>query len=98
VSGLFEMAKARELANLDLTSMRDLRKLSSGPGKLCEALGITRPRDNDKDMLSPKSDLQVMSDGFRVDEVSVTPRIGITKSAELPLRYVIAGNAFVSKK
>jgi len=98
VSGLFEMAQARELANLDLTSMRDLRKLSSGPGKLCEALGITRPRDNDKDMLSPKSDLQVMSDGFRVDEVSVTPRIGITKSAELPLRYVIAGNAFVSKK
>ena len=98
VSGLFEMAKARELANLDLTSMRDLRKLSSGPGKLCEALGITRPRDNDKDMLSPKSDLQVMSDGFRVQEVAVTQRIGITKSAELPLRYVIAGNAFVSKK
>ena len=39
-----------------------------------------------------------MSDGFRVDEVAVTQRIGITKSAELPLRYVIAGNAFVSKK
>jgi len=98
VSGLFEMAQARELANLDLTSMRDLRKLASGPGKLCEALGITRSRDNDKDMISPKSDLQVMSDGFRVQEVAVTQRIGITKSSELPLRYVIAGNAFVSKK
>ena len=92
------MAKARELADLDLTSMRDLRKLASGPGKLCEALGITRPRDNDKDMLSPESDLQVMSDGFRVEKVAVTQRIGITKSAELPLRYVIAGNHFVSKK
>jgi DNA-3-methyladenine glycosylase len=98
VSGLRDMAEARGLADLDLTSMRDLRKLASGPGKLCEALGITRPRDNDKDMLSPKSDLQVMSDGFRVQEVAITQRIGITKAAELPLRYVIAGNAFVSKK
>jgi DNA-3-methyladenine glycosylase len=98
VSGIAEMAKARELSDMDLTSMRDLRKLASGPGKLCEALGITRPRDNAKDMLSPKSDLQVMSDGFRVQEVAVTQRVGITKAAELPLRYVIAGNLFVSRK
>ena len=98
VSGMDAMAKARGLADLDLTSTRELRKLASGPGKICEALGITRPRDNDKDMLSPASDLQVMSDGFRVPEVAVTQRIGITKSAEMPLRYVIAGNAFVSKK
>jgi DNA-3-methyladenine glycosylase len=98
VSGIAAMAKARGLAELDLTSMRDLRKLASGPGKLCEALGITRPRDNEKDMLSPESDLQVMSDGFRVDQVAVTQRIGITKSPELPLRYVIAGNVFLSKK
>ena len=98
VSGIADMAKARELSDIDLTSMRDLRKLASGPGKLCEALGITRSRDNDKDMLSPESDLQVASDGFRVDEVAVTKRIGITKSAEMPLRYVIAGNVFASKK
>jgi DNA-3-methyladenine glycosylase len=98
VSGIAEMAKARELADLDLTSTQELRKLTSGPGKLCEALSITRPRDNAKDMLSPVSDLQVMSDGFRVNEVAITQRIGITKSAELPLRYVIAGNLFGSKK
>jgi DNA-3-methyladenine glycosylase len=98
VSGIREMAEARGLTDLDLTSPRDLRKLASGPGKLCEALDITRPRDNGKDMLSPKSDLQVMSDSFRVEKVAVTPRIGITKSAEMPLRYVIAGNAFLSKK
>jgi len=96
VSGLRDMAHARGLADLDLTSPRDLRKLASGPGKLCEALGITRPRDNAKDMVSAASDLQVISDGFRVDEVAVTQRIGITKSADLPLRYVIAGNAFAS--
>ena len=98
VSGIDDMAKARGLADVDLTLRRELRKLASGPGKLCEALGITRPRDNAKDMLSPASDLQVMSDGFRVDEVAVTQRIGITKSAELPLRYVIAGNDFLSRK
>jgi DNA-3-methyladenine glycosylase len=98
VRGIVDMAKARELADLDLTSTRDLRKLASGPGKLCEALGITRPRDNDKDMVSPESDLRVMSDGFRVDEVAVTQRVGITKATELPLRYVIAGNHFLSKK
>jgi DNA-3-methyladenine glycosylase len=98
VCGIAEMAKARGLAELDLTLARDLRKVASGPGKLCEALGITRPRDNAKDMLSPASDLQVMSDSFRVEEVAVTPRIGITKSAEMPLRYVIAGNVFVSRK
>lgn len=98
VSGIADMAEARGLADLDLTSPRDLRKLASGPGKLCEALGITRPRDNAKNMLSPKSDLQVMTDSFRVQEVAVTQRIGITKAAELPLRYVIAGNLFVSKK
>jgi 3-methyladenine DNA glycosylase Mpg len=39
-----------------------------------------------------------MSDGFRVEEIAITPRIGITKSAEMPLRYVIVGNDFVSKK
>jgi len=98
VSGVADMANARGMADLDLTSMRDLRKLASGPGKLCEALGITRPRDNDKDMLSPKSYLQVMTDGSRVQEVAVTQRIGITKAAELPLRYVIAGSDFLSKK
>jgi DNA-3-methyladenine glycosylase len=98
VSGMREMAEARGLANLDLTAPRDLRKLASGPGKLCESLGITRPRDNGKDMLSPASDLQVMSDGFRVENVVVTQRIGITKATEMPLRYVIGGNHFTSKK
>ncbi|HEY1527819.1 MAG TPA: DNA-3-methyladenine glycosylase [Candidatus Angelobacter sp.] len=98
VSGMDAMAKARGLSDLDLTSVGNLRKLASGPGRLCEALGITRPRDNGKDMLSPKSDLQVMSYGFRTEEVVVTQRIGITKSAEMPLRYVIARNMFLSKR
>lgn len=98
LTGIAEMARARDLDSLDPTSVRDLRKLLSGPGKLCEALGITRPRDNAKDMLSPESDLQVRDDGFRSVDILTTPRIGITKSAEMPLRYVISGNPFVSRK
>lgn len=98
VAGVHEMAKARELSDLEFKSLRELRMLTSGPGRLCEALGITRPRDNGKDMVSRRSDLRVMDDGFKVGKVAVTPRIGITKSAELPLRYVISGNDFVSRK
>jgi DNA-3-methyladenine glycosylase len=98
LSGLHEMARARKLRDLELIARSDLRKLTSGPGRLCEALGITRKRDNGKDMLSARSDLQVMEDGYKVEEIAVTPRIGITKSVEMPLRYVIAGNGFLSRR
>lgn len=98
VAGIEQMAEARGLTDLDFNSPRNLRLLASGPGKLCEALGITRERDNRKDMVSPRSDLQVMSDAYKVDKVAVTRRIGITKSAEMPLRYVIADSPFVSAK
>jgi DNA-3-methyladenine glycosylase len=98
VQGIEEMAKARDLSGLDLNSLRNLRLLASGPGKLCEALDITRERDNAKDMVSARSDLQAMDDGYKVGKTRVTPRIGITKSAALPLRYLIADNPFVSVK
>jgi DNA-3-methyladenine glycosylase len=97
VAGLEDMARARKLKDLDIESLSDLRKLTSGPGRLCQALSITRQRDNGKDMLSPSSDLQVLDDGFRAGKVEVTRRIGIAKSAELPLRYVLKVNEFVSK-
>lgn len=98
VAGIDEMAKARDMQDLDLKSARNLQKLASGPGKLCEALGITRQRDNGKDMLSASSDLQVADDGFKTGKVAVTSRIGITKSADMPLRYLLADNPFVSAK
>ena len=77
---------------------RDLRLLTSGPGRLAQAFGITRKRDNEKDLTSPKSDLWLADDGFRPRRVATTTRIGITKAAKMPLRYVIAGNQFVSGK
>jgi DNA-3-methyladenine glycosylase len=73
-----------------------LKKISSGPGRLTEALGITRLRDNGKSLVSPRSDLRIADDTHRVGRVTVTPRIGIAKSVDQPLRYFIAGNPFVS--
>jgi DNA-3-methyladenine glycosylase len=76
----------------------DLKKISSGPGRLSEALQVTRKRDNGKSLVSARSDLRIVDDGHRVRRITVTPRIGIVKSAEQPLRYYIAGNPFVSGK
>lgn len=97
VAGIAEMADARELQGVDLSSARALRNLTSGPARLCEALEITRQRDNGKNLLSPRSDLQARDDGFRPANIVVGPRIGITKSAQMPLRYHIEGNSFVSR-
>jgi DNA-3-methyladenine glycosylase len=93
LAGVEQMAHSR---NVSVSSPRDLRKLTSGPGRLAEAFGITRERDNGKDLTSTRSDLFIADDGYRVRRILVTPRIGITKAAERPLRYVIAGNEFVS--
>ncbi len=100
ISGVEQMAEARRLhlKHPDFSSPRIRRAIASGPGKLCEALQVTRPRDNGKDLLSPDSDLVVVDDGFRVKKVITSTRIGITKSADMPLRYLIEGNAFVSRK
>jgi DNA-3-methyladenine glycosylase len=76
----------------------DLKKISSGPGRLSEALQVTRKRDNGKSLVSARSDLRIVDDGYRARRITVTPRIGIVKSAEQPLRYYIAGNPFVSGK
>jgi DNA-3-methyladenine glycosylase len=90
--GMAEMALARDIES------QDLRLLTSGPGRLAEAFGITRERDNGKDLTSTRSDLWLAEDGHVPENVLVTKRIGITKAAEMPLRYLIAGNRFVSGK
>jgi DNA-3-methyladenine glycosylase len=99
VVGTERMTDARgiEIAKeIDLRKISFLKKISSGPGRMAEALEITRKRDNGKSLVSQRSDLRIADDGYRVRRVAVTPRIGIVKSAEQPLRYLIAGNPFVS--
>jgi DNA-3-methyladenine glycosylase len=95
LEGVPQMARARDIT---IKTDRDLRLLTSGPGRLAEAFGITRIRDNGKDLTSMKSDLWIADDGYRPPRILKTERIGITKAAEMPLRYVIAGNRFVSGK
>ena len=96
VAGLAQMFQARQLALPDgEVRLTDLRLLTTGPGRLTQALGITRPRDNGKD-LTTYSDLTILDDEFQVRKVVTAPRVGITKAADEKLRYFVAGNAFVS--
>ncbi|MGA2903367.1 MAG: DNA-3-methyladenine glycosylase [Candidatus Korobacteraceae bacterium] len=98
VFGLAAMSRARGVVLPPSPSAAQLRLISSGPGRMSEALGITRLRDNDKDLTSRESDLWLADDGFRPAHIVATPRIGITKAAERPLRFVIADSPYVSGK
>ncbi len=92
VSGTVEMARLRGLPD-----GASPRLLTSGPGRLCHALGIVRDGINGINLTSPKSVLQIADDGYVLQGVTVTPRIGISKASDLPLRFLISGNNFVSK-
>lgn len=80
----------------------DLKNLCSGPGKLTEACGITLACNGISLTDSP---LRIISEadipGFAPvgsPDIVRTTRIGITKSADLPLRFMLKGNRFVSRK
>jgi DNA-3-methyladenine glycosylase len=84
-AGIEKMAERRGLANP--------RDLCSGPGKLAEALGVTRAHDG---LLIDAAPFRFrLADSTR--PVVIGPRIGITKAADLPWRFGIAGSAFLSK-
>jgi DNA-3-methyladenine glycosylase len=96
VAGLTQMFAARGLAMPDIEPrVSDLRLLTTGPGRLTQALGVTRARDNGKD-LTTFSDLTILDDGSCAGRVVTTPRVGIRKAVEEKLRYFIAQNEFVS--
>ena len=71
----------------------DERLLCAGPGRLCQALGITRAQDG----------LPLDRPPFRVEqrrkrpEILRGPRIGITRAADLPWRYGLAGSRYLSR-
>jgi len=69
--------------------------LTNGPGKLCTALGIVGSMSGKILQRKPL----VIREGMPVpdEKVEVTTRIGITKSADWPLRWIVKGNRFVSK-
>jgi DNA-3-methyladenine glycosylase len=74
---------------------RNDRLLCSGPGRLCEALGITgslnhAPLDGNRVRIARSADPPVR-------RLVVTPRIGITRAADWPLRFVMAGSPWTSR-
>jgi len=83
--------------------VQKLRELTSGPGKLCAAMAITRELDG-VDFCDPASPLliaenpEVRQFRRRQGPVITTRRIGITKAADLPLRFYLAGSVFVSRR
>ena len=71
------------------------RDLTNGPGKLCEALGITGALNG---LPLNEGPIEILrGDPVPDARVQVTPRIGITKSAEWPLRWLVRDNPYVSK-
>jgi len=69
--------------------------LTNGPGKLCLALGITGVLNGRRLQRGPL----VVREGtvYPDADVVVTPRIGITRAADWPLRWLVRDNPYVSK-
>lgn len=88
ITGIELMRRRRQAARRDID-------LTNGPGKLCQALGITGAHNSHPLQKPP---LRLLT-GLRItdSEVQRTPRIGITQCVDWPLRWVIAGNPFVSR-
>jgi DNA-3-methyladenine glycosylase len=96
VAGAEQMALNRGLLAAGLTSGKLARQLTSGPSRLCQALGLTRTAHNSLDLLDSHSPLQVRDDGYVAAEVLVTPRIGIHEAVDWPLRFALPGHNCVS--
>ncbi len=79
-----------------LRGVEDERALCSGPGKLCRALGVDRANNGD-DLV--RGSALALHEGAPVPAggVEVTPRVGIRRAAELPWRFVVRGDRFVSR-
>jgi DNA-3-methyladenine glycosylase len=83
IDGIETMAHLRRLSP---TSKPKL--LTGGPGRLCQALDITRKNSNDLDLTSHDSPIQIADDGTHPTDIQTTPRIGLSKAADLPLRFL----------
>jgi DNA-3-methyladenine glycosylase len=84
-TGIPAMQKRRKL--------QDVRLLCAGPGRLCEALGITRAHDG---IALDKTPFRLTARPHALP-LAIGPRIGITKAMDKPWRYGLAGSRFLSR-
>jgi len=76
---------------------RRLVDLTSGPGRVCQALAISGPAHHGHAWQRPG--LRILAGApTPQDAIAVTPRIGITKAADWPLRFLERDNPFVSAR
>jgi DNA-3-methyladenine glycosylase len=87
VEGLDTMKRRRGLD--------DVARLGAGPGRLCEALGITRTRLDGRQMTESAARI-VAGPSLGPEAIASTVRIGISKAAEWPLRFVLRGSPWAS--
>jgi DNA-3-methyladenine glycosylase len=73
--------------------LEEARLLCSGPGRLCQALAITREHDG---LALDEPPFELRERGA-VPEIAAGPRIGITQAADRPWRYGLAGSRYVSR-
>jgi DNA-3-methyladenine glycosylase len=71
------------------------RDLARGPGRLCQALGITTADDR-TDLASDALWISEAAEDASAFSIAATPRIGVTRAAERPWRFVICDNRWVS--
>lgn len=92
-AGLAAMRRRRGMSQHRSQHRNQDRLLCAGPGRLCEALGITDAQ-NGLALDAPPFELLARTG---VAEVAIGPRIGITKAADKPWRYGFQGSHFLSK-
>lgn len=100
VEGIEIMRRRRAMKRSSSKSTRPIRDrdLTSGPGKLCIALGIDRSH-NAEDLTGDRVWIEEYR-SFEDDDVDVGPRIGIDYAGEdvlLPLRFWVSGSTFISR-
>ena len=74
--------------------LEPVRALCSGPGKLCQALGITHAQDG---LALDEPPFELLARESE-EPLAVGPRIGITRAVEQPWRYGLAGSPFLSRR
>jgi DNA-3-methyladenine glycosylase len=88
VEGVQAMAQLR-----GLSPTASSKQLTGGPGRLCEAMEITRDNVNNVDFTKSSSALQIRDDGFVPRKILTTARIGLTKAVDRPLRFLLDEDA-----